>query len=136
MGADDAEFIATLYGFAERLRVEFEQAAAQAGLTTQQAVIMTMLAEPSSMRGLAKQRHCDPSNITGLVDRLERKGWVERGPDPSDRRVRQVSLTASGRRKVTRFQEALLQVSSLAGLGVGERKRLLAAVPAISEGND
>ncbi len=36
-------------------------------------------------------------NVTGLVDRAERDGVVERRPEPTDRRVARVWLTAAGR---------------------------------------
>jgi MarR family 2-MHQ and catechol resistance regulon transcriptional repressor len=36
------------------------------------------------------------SNVTGLVDRLQARGLVERGDDPRDRRVYRVVLTAEG----------------------------------------
>jgi DNA-binding MarR family transcriptional regulator len=36
-------------------------------------------------------------NLTGLVDRAERDGAVERRPDPSDRRLSRVFLTPRGR---------------------------------------
>lgn len=45
---------------------------------------------------LAQQIHCEPSNITGIVDRLVRAGLVERAADQEDRRVRLVSLTDAG----------------------------------------
>ena len=52
---------------------------------------------PASMRALAACLRSDPSNITGLVDRLEAKGLVERQPDPDDRRVKALVLTDAGR---------------------------------------
>lgn len=36
-------------------------------------------------------------NVTGIVDRLEATGLVERGPVPGDRRVVKVRLTSRGR---------------------------------------
>lgn len=36
-------------------------------------------------------------NITGLIDRMERSGYVKRVPDPKDRRVTRVQLTTSGK---------------------------------------
>jgi DNA-binding MarR family transcriptional regulator len=36
-------------------------------------------------------------NITGLIDRMERSGYVKRFPDPEDRRVTRVQLTGSGK---------------------------------------
>lgn len=36
-------------------------------------------------------------NVTGLIDRMERIGWVKRVPDPEDRRISRVVLTPAGR---------------------------------------
>lgn len=36
-------------------------------------------------------------NVTGLIDRMERLGWVKRVPDPEDRRVSRVQLTTAGK---------------------------------------
>jgi DNA-binding MarR family transcriptional regulator len=52
--------------------------------------------EPKPMGALADALHCDASNITWLVDRLEERGYVERRADPNDRRVRTIVLTESG----------------------------------------
>jgi DNA-binding MarR family transcriptional regulator len=43
---------------------------------------------------------CDNSNLTGIVDRLIAKGYVERRPDPQDRRVSLICLTPSGAEKL------------------------------------
>jgi DNA-binding MarR family transcriptional regulator len=51
---------------------------------------------PTPMRRLAEQMNCEASNLTGLVDRLESRGLVERLPDPADRRVRVLALTPKG----------------------------------------
>jgi DNA-binding MarR family transcriptional regulator len=41
-----------------------------------------------------------PRNVTGLVDRLERQGMVERVPDPEDRRSVRARLTPAGRETI------------------------------------
>jgi|SRR4051794_6652846 DNA-binding MarR family transcriptional regulator len=51
-----------------------------------------------TMSALATALKCDNSNVTGIVDRLEAAGLVERRPDPSDRRVKTVAVTAHGAR--------------------------------------
>ncbi len=43
---------------------------------------------PQSRRSLADRLHCDPSNVTFLVDRLEERGLVERVNDLHDRRIK------------------------------------------------
>jgi DNA-binding MarR family transcriptional regulator len=49
-----------------------------------------------SMSELAQALGLQPSTVTGLVDALIKYGRVQRGPDPSDRRVVRVSLTPAG----------------------------------------
>jgi DNA-binding MarR family transcriptional regulator len=51
------------------------------------------------MRQLASMLACDASNVTGIVDGLERRGLVERRPDPRDRRMKYVVLTTEGQRR-------------------------------------
>jgi DNA-binding MarR family transcriptional regulator len=53
---------------------------------------------PQPMNRLACAMTCDNSNVTGLVNRLEKRGLVERRADPNDRRVRMLALTDEGRR--------------------------------------
>jgi len=67
-------------------------------LTAPQVGLLRLLDEPISMRAFAEELACDPSNVTGLVDRVERLGLVERVPDPGDRRIRMLTLTSKGRR--------------------------------------
>jgi MarR family transcriptional regulator, organic hydroperoxide resistance regulator len=72
---------------------------AEFDLTLQLAhAIHTIPREGLTMGALADELSCDASNATGLVDRLERRGLIERRVDESDRRVKRVCLTASGRR--------------------------------------
>jgi DNA-binding MarR family transcriptional regulator len=62
-----------------------------------QAIVVRLLAEPRQMGELAEAMHCDNSNITGIVDRLEERGLVERGTAKHDRRVKLIALTTDGR---------------------------------------
>ena len=41
---------------------------------------------PLSPSALARHAGLHPATLTGILDRLERGGWIERGRDPSDRR--------------------------------------------------
>jgi MarR family transcriptional regulator, organic hydroperoxide resistance regulator len=50
------------------------------------------------MRALAQQLFCDPSNVTGIVDRLEGRGLIERRSLETDRRVKIIRLTPEGQR--------------------------------------
>jgi DNA-binding MarR family transcriptional regulator len=73
---------------------------ARRGLTPNdsRALFSLAVAEARTMRSLADAWHCDPSNATWIVDRLEKLGLAERRPKPGDRRVKLVVLTAKGRR--------------------------------------
>ena len=52
--------------------------------------------DPVPMRDLACALSCDNSNVTGIVDRLEARGLVERRPAPHDRRVKMLVVTPEG----------------------------------------
>jgi DNA-binding MarR family transcriptional regulator len=81
--------------------------AARHDLTPQQIGLLRLLDEPMSMREFAEDLSCDPSNVTGLVDRAERLGLVQREPDPRDRRIRMLTLTPKGRRSRDRVNREL-----------------------------
>jgi len=53
--------------------------------------------EGLKMIDLARASGLEPSTMTGLLDRMEREGFVTREPDPDDRRVQKIMLTNSGR---------------------------------------
>ena len=81
----------------------FPAIAQELGLHPGQAIVVRLLAEPRPMGELAEAMHCDNSNITGIVDRLEERGLVERQPADYDRRVKLIALTPDG----TRLREEL-----------------------------
>jgi DNA-binding MarR family transcriptional regulator len=68
------------------------------GISPQQSMAISTLkpGEPLPMSALADALHCDNSNITGIVDRLEAAGLAERRADERDRRVKAVVLTEKG----------------------------------------
>ena len=70
----------------------------QYGLTgPQSAVLRTLYKEGSiSSASLSRRLYVTPSNITGIIDRLEKKGFVERTQKKGDRRVALIELTESG----------------------------------------
>jgi DNA-binding MarR family transcriptional regulator len=57
---------------------------------------------PSPMGELANKLHCDASNVTGIVDRLEARGLVGRGSS-TDRRQKVLVLTSEGKRQRRRL---------------------------------
>ncbi|MFE1247336.1 MarR family winged helix-turn-helix transcriptional regulator [Streptomyces sp. NPDC058741] len=109
-----------------RFHEDYEEAAAEHALTGAQARLLTLLClEPLPMRRLAQRLKCEPSNVTGIVDRLEARGLVERQPAPSDRRVKVAAPTPEGRRVARSLRESLrFAREPLAGLSEAERVAL------------
>lgn len=109
-----------------RYHEEYEDAAAEHSLTGAQARLLGLLSlEPLPMRRLAQKLRCEPSNVTGIVDRLEARGLVERRPDPNDRRVKLAAATAEGRRVAGSLRSSLdFAREPLAGLSTTERESL------------
>lgn len=93
--AEAHDLSAKLFRIVRRMEQDFEAVAASLGLTPLQARTLLGLEEPMPMRGLAGMMACDASNVTGLADRLERLGLIERVPGV-DRRVKLLSLTERG----------------------------------------
>ncbi|MCL6732816.1 MarR family winged helix-turn-helix transcriptional regulator [Streptomyces neyagawaensis] len=109
-----------------RYHAEYEDAAAEHALTGAQARLLGLLSlEPLPMRQLAQKLRCEPSNVTGIVDRLEARGLVERRPDPKDRRVKLAAATTEGRQVARGLRESLnFAREPLAGLSTKERESL------------
>ncbi|MFB7913263.1 MarR family winged helix-turn-helix transcriptional regulator [Streptomyces sp. NPDC056061] len=105
---------------------EYDEAAAAHSLTGAQARVLGLLAlEPMPMRRIAQKLKCEPSNVTGIVDRLEARGLVERRPDPADRRVKLAAPTEQGTRTARQLRDSLTFAREpLAELSDAERATL------------
>jgi DNA-binding MarR family transcriptional regulator len=104
----------------------FPALAMEHDLSPPQALILRLLAEPQPMGALAVHMHCDNSNVTGIVDRLEERGLVERRPDPSDRRVKLIAATDAGAELREQLNRALAQPPEpLLKLSEEDQRRLL-----------
>ena len=58
-----------------------------------------------TLASLSRKMLVTAGNLTGLVDRAERDGVVERRPDPNDRRLTRVFLTPAGDKLARKAQE-------------------------------
>ena len=108
-------------------RPRWPQAAAAVGLRPGQAQLLRLLSEdePVPMRRLACAMRCDPSNVTGLADRLEERGLVERRADPSDRRVKGLALTPEGERVRDEFVSRLMEPpDEIASMSAADQRAL------------
>ena len=79
-----------------RMHQHLVERSAELDLSAPQARALHHLGEPRTMGELAEMLCCDASNVTGIVDRLEARGVVERQVVPGDRRVKRIVLTDAG----------------------------------------
>jgi DNA-binding MarR family transcriptional regulator len=79
-------------------RTKVGGALSRLGLSFPQAHALRLLdpEEPLPMSALAERLICDASNVTGIVDRLEARGLVERRSAEGDRRVKALTITPAG----------------------------------------
>jgi DNA-binding MarR family transcriptional regulator len=111
----------------ERVHAHFGAVVAELDLAPVQAKALHELnvEPPISMRELAARLKSDPSNVTGLIDRLEARGLVERRPDSNDRRIKGLALTAAGARLRERLFARLYSAPpSVAGLSESDQRCL------------
>ncbi|MFC4035587.1 MarR family winged helix-turn-helix transcriptional regulator [Streptomyces polygonati] len=121
-----AEVVDLIGTVVARYYQEYDAAAAVHRLTGAQARVLALLSTgPMPMRQIAHRLKCEPSNVTGIVDRLEAQGLAERLADPADRRVKLGAATAAGRETAADLRDSLdFAREPLAGLSVVERTML------------
>ncbi|OJT17369.1 hypothetical protein BO221_45460 [Archangium sp. Cb G35] len=73
----------------------------------QLGVLYSLRAGPLSPGQLAQRQRVTPAVITGLLDRLEQRGYVRREADPEDRRRLRLVLTESGQEVSQEVRQAL-----------------------------
>jgi len=126
----------------------FESHADQIGMTLTQAKVLVFLSrnEGCTQARLAELCDTDPMTLVRVLDRMEKDGFLERRPDPSDRRVYRLFLLPGSDpilAAITRIGDQA-RGEALAGLSTEERTQLitllervhanlLALIPATSE---
>ena len=118
-------------------QIVMKDLAVDADLTLRQISVIFMLTSgPARISDIAEAQGMARSNASTMVERLVRKGLVERVSDPNDRRVALASLTAKGREVV----DAVMQ-SRLAGferiaavLSIDELEEFAAALEILDKG--
>ena len=99
---------------ARLMRTRFDQRARTRGMTRAQWVILARLSrQPGlSQNEMAAICEVEPITVGRLIDRLETRGYVERRPDPSDRRIRRLHLLPAAEpilEDIQRYKEELLR---------------------------
>jgi MarR family transcriptional regulator, transcriptional regulator for hemolysin len=99
------------------------------GLTRTQCRLLGYLARNEGIHqtGLADLLEIKPMTLVRQVDRMERAGWIERRPDPRDRRARRLVLTDKARPVIAGIAGLSSEVrrEAFAGLAAGEGDELL-----------
>jgi MarR family transcriptional regulator, organic hydroperoxide resistance regulator len=85
---------------AKRLRLEFETRFAPLGIHAGQDRLLQELwrEDGITQRELIERLSVEPPTVTGIVQRLERAGFLSREPDADNRRIQRVHLTDAGRK--------------------------------------
>jgi DNA-binding MarR family transcriptional regulator len=98
--ASASTLVSSFLETADAVEARLEAAVSPMGLSLAKLGLLHHLAEakePLPLSELAQHQNCVRSNITQLVDRLEKEGLVRRRPDPEDRRASRLTSEASGR---------------------------------------
>ena len=102
------------------------------GLTPAQGAVLRslVLCGPSSSADLSRSLYVTPANITGIVDRLEKKGLVVRNRQRDDRRIILLTLTEEGAELGRLLPDPIEQqlISGLADMDSGQIRNLSMSV--------
>ena len=119
------------------LRHHAAELAAEFDLSFLQSRALWRLEQPLATGALAELLGLDPSNITGVVDRLEARGLITRQPHPEDRRVKLLALTRAGRAIRAEMDERIFTTVTLFdALSDAEQDELAALLSKILDGVD
>lgn len=120
-----------------QLRRVFDLRVRGLGLTAVQARLLLALDKfPGSNQAFFAERiEVEPITLTRLVDRMEESGWIERRPDPGDRRARILHLTDKAQDIVLplrRIVDGLVE-DILEGIDAADRARLAQLLETIGD---
>jgi DNA-binding MarR family transcriptional regulator len=105
-------------------------------MTAQARMLCTLMEGPRGMAELAGLLGIDKGGVTGLVDRVERRGLAERTAVPGDRRALRVRLTTDGERTAVAVHDLICaELDALtADLVPADRERFRCTIALIVEG--
>jgi len=107
----------------------FEREAIEHGLTLGHCKVLMMLSrnEGATQAKLAELSDTDPMTLVRIIDRMEGDGWLERQPDPADRRAHRLHLTPGAKPIIEEIQRVgdRVRADVLAGLSNEEKNELV-----------
>ena len=111
----DDRLIYLVFSAQHKLRTYLKDRMAEAGvsITPAQSGILFLLKKKDgqTMSELSSQLSLDNSTLTGLVDRLERSGFVKRNAGTADRRASHVFITDRGGEEIERARVVIRRVN-------------------------
>jgi MarR family transcriptional regulator, organic hydroperoxide resistance regulator len=124
----DLPLIAAWQRTTHRLLAAVDDELADLGLTAAEVNALACFAgaDTRTVRELVEATAQRPSTLTGVLDRLERRGLIERTANPADRRSVLVRLTPDGHTHAARVADAFTTLERR--LPVDDVRRLLAAL--------
>jgi DNA-binding MarR family transcriptional regulator len=99
------------------------------------AVLLALTAQPArSQAALAAQIGADKTRLIPILDDLQKRGLIERHPDPADRRSHLLAVTPEGHRVSARTQQEiqLQEDQLLAALPPGDQAALFRSLQVLS----
>lgn len=79
--------------------------------------------EGQPQQAIAQRLQIPPSRMVAIVDELEDRGLLERRPDPHDRRIRTLHVTAAGRKLLREAFDVAVEHDRLVAAPLDERER-------------
>lgn len=112
---------------ARLLRRRFDQEMRHLDMTSAQLQILGRLAhaEGINQAQLAGLLDMEPITVSRHVDRMEKAGFIERNPDPQDRRVWLLNLTDKGKALLPGMREIAQRIFVEAQEGLSENERAI-----------
>lgn len=137
-----------LIDVARMLRSAFERRIATAGLGLTpgeaRALVHVAALEGSRQLDIAQRMGIEPMTLSTYLDRLQSLGFIERRPDPADRRAKLIFTTPAADDVITNIRIEQIDLMQLVTSGIGEAdlelvrdrlKRLRANLKAVEEDN-
>lgn len=125
----------TIMATARAVRQAYDLRFAELGLNLSEASLLAYVEESGALTQtrLAERLGIGRAAMGSVIDSLEKRGLVERNPDPDDRRVWLVDLTASGKEMVQQVTErdVVLRKELRAGISRDDRQKLAEVLVAL-----
>ncbi len=106
-----SEIMSSVRKIVRAINLESKRVEKNFGISIPQLLTLKFLNETdgykSTMKGIKEMLSLNASTVTGIVARLEQKGFVARLPDPKDKRSTPIILTSKGANLLKNTKESL-----------------------------